>query len=64
MFMSCHTTTRRGSETQHKCFTDDSILLADLHFCCSHVANLDFTMCSINEDVVALDVAVDNWWVV
>ena len=44
--------------------TNDSVLLADLHLGCSHISNLDFSVCSIDENIVALYVAMDNWRVI
>jgi len=47
-----------------RALTDDRVLFANLHLCCSHVANFDFSVCAVDEDVVALDVSVDDWRVV
>jgi hypothetical protein len=44
--------------------TDDSVLFANLHLGGSHVSNLDFAVRSVDKDVVAFDVAVDDWGVV
>lgn len=44
--------------------TNDGVLFTNLHLRCSHVANLDFAMGSVDEDIVALDVTVNDWRVV
>jgi hypothetical protein len=44
--------------------TNDGVLLANLHLGCAHVSNLDFAMCTIDKDVVTLDVAVNDGRVV
>lgn len=44
--------------------TYDGVFFANLHLGCTHVANLDLSMCTVDEDIIALDVTVDNWRVV
>lgn len=44
--------------------TYDGVLLANLHLGRTHIANLDLAMCSIDEDVVAFDIAMNNWRIV
>lgn len=40
--------------------TNDGILLAKAHLGRAHITNLQFTMGSIDKDVVAFDVSVDD----
>ena len=55
----------KGNDREReRALTNDRVLFANLHLCCSHVANFDLSVCAINEDVVALDIAVDDWRVV
>lgn len=44
--------------------TDYCVLFANLHLGGSHVPDLDFAMGSVDKDVVAFDVAVDDWGIV
>lgn len=44
--------------------TNDGVLFADLHLSGSHVSDLNLTVRSIDKDIVAFDVAVDDWGVI
>jgi hypothetical protein len=43
--------------------TDDGILFSQLHLGGSHVTNFYFAVSAIDEDVITLDIAMNNWWI-
>lgn len=43
---------------------NDSVLFAHFHFSSAHVTDLDFTVSSVDKDVVAFDVTMDDRWCV